>query len=290
MTVDARERAGGNHLHGAVYGVPSGEPFEGALVRFFELRDVVGHRAPMDAAWIVRNGRSVGSTLTAADGTFAMPYAPPRRSIWTFWRKRRTSLGFVVEGPQTGDSTPVLSWSATLRENVRAVEAFLIGVDEQALIREWRTRNADAVRRVENAEEVRRAALEPRPVKDAAERLEQFRLTSTRAAREPDERVIDESSYDDEKIQELNASLIEREYAKRVDGKLSRPGVKVRTKVREESKASRAGFGALAAENRYSAVNELLDRLRPELAARARERTKALGIKDVGNYTPRDRR
>ena len=289
MTVDAMEKAGGRGLHGAVYGVPSGEPFEGALVRFFEFRDVARQRAPVDAEWIVSKGRSVGSTLTAADGTFAMPFAPPRRSIWTFWRKRRTSLGFVVEGPQTSASTPVLSWSASLRENVRPAEAFLIGVDEHALIREWRTRNADAVRRVEDAEEVRRAALEPRQVKSAAERLAAFRLTSTREIRESDERVIDESSYDDEKIQELNASLIEREYAKRVDGKLSRPGVMVRTKVREEKKASRAGFAALAAENRYSAVNELLDRLRPELAARAGERTKALGIKDIGNYTP-DRR
>lgn len=272
MSEDVKAAGRGTGLYGAVYGVPSGEPFDRALVRFFEFRDLKPQQRPSDATWILTNGRPIGSTLTGEDGTFLVSYTPPCRSRWPFWRKPRVSLGFVVQGPETNTSTPVLTWSETLREYARAGEAFLIGVDEQALVKQWRARNAEAIAQVEEADRERRKKLGPPQVKDSAARLAKFRLTQPRVSRDADERVIDDEKQDVPAIMALNEKLIDQEYKRRIEGKLERPGVKARGKLPEETKVSRAGFTGLAAENRFSSVNHVLDRLRAERAAQVRKR------------------
>jgi len=253
----------------------------GVLVRFFEFGGDSVNQVVPNIEWILRQGVPLGSTLANDKGEFAVPYSPRGSSLF---RKTTTVVGFVVYGPDTGTSWEVLSWSKMTRRVLGTGEAFLIGVDEHWLAGQRSDKIADQIARFAAAEEERKAALKGPVPKDAKVRLEKlsWKTPPARTVEQSRGVYVDEDELKLLDIQMLNGKLIQTEYAKRLGGKVEKPGVRVRGPVKEVHEAApsnRKQLG-LAAENHLSAINGILDRLAPEARQLAARRHKHAGVEE----------
>jgi hypothetical protein len=253
-------------IRGIVVTIPGNRRIPQALLRFFEFRNDGHKRSDGGPDWIIEKGTPVGSTVTNDRGEFALPYSAP---------KGEASLAFVVFGPETGGTCETLSWSCEPRPISSSSEAFLIGVHESLLITIRHKAEPEAIARLRKLSEHRRAGLKLGKPKSASDRL--ARLSWSKRA-STDDIDTDHGSHIDanegtEAARLLNRKLI-RDAHKGGKAKVKavpKPG-NPRSPVNRKLQALNKPRLGLATVNVYSEVSDIIERLRPLLQLRRKEK------------------